>query len=185
MFVFASGWLVFEHKFTNDRQAERRFCRLGICDIDSVMAAQIATQDGNAAALRQAELVEAVRRDAASPGRWSDLGESMFKSGRIEQARQRFSNALALGPNVPPILLQAADFYHGVGEDNRALELATRALVKTAVYENATFDWFAGAKLSVAELLSRGLPQDPRIFRAYFLHLMESRDAAAVAKAWE
>ena len=110
----------------------------------------------------------------------------MLRSGQVEQARHCFSNALALGPNTPPVLLRAANFYHDVGEHERALAQASRVLEQTDVYDDVIFDWYREKKMPVAELLDDGLPSAPRVSQAYLRYSIRARnvDAAGVAWTW-
>jgi O-antigen ligase len=185
LIVYAPAWILFETAFRSDLQAERRFCRFGICDTDSVLAARTLEKGGNVAAVPPAELLEAIRRDAAAPSRWCDLGEAMLRSGRVQQARDCFSTALALGPDVPPILLRAAKFYHGLQEKQRALEQTSRVLEKTAFYDAFIFDWYSEKKEPVTAILTWGLPGGPRATQAYLGYLMALDNRADAAKVWD
>jgi O-antigen ligase len=184
LIVFAAGWLAFEAKYSGDQGAERWFCRFGICDIDSVLTAESIAKAGNFATARQTTLLEAVRRDPANPERWADLGEARLNSGEITQARPCFLNALALGPNVPPILMRAAGFYQSTGETGRALELLRHALAQTQIYVTPIFEWLEFAKVPTEEVLAHVLPHYPRFFRAYLLYRRNTDDASGAAQVW-
>ena len=184
LIAFAAGSLFFESKARPSAQTELWFCRFGVCDIDSVLAAETAVPSGPPKVASLSTLLEAVRRDPASPGRWSDLGEAFYGAGQTEQARRCYTSALALGPNIPPILLGAAQFNQKLGEENRALELASSALAQTNIYTNAIFDWFEAAKLPVSHILARGLPQNPSIYRAYLRHVRGAREAPETKQVW-
>jgi hypothetical protein len=56
--AYASAWLLFNTAFESDRKAERRFCRFGICDTESVLAVET-VQHANVAP--QSALIEALR----------------------------------------------------------------------------------------------------------------------------
>src|SRR5207244_5027434 len=124
--VYAPASILLATAFRGDVRAERQFCRFGICDTDTVLDAQKQAHGGIVAAMPLPVLLEAVRRDPAAPRRWCDLGEAMSKAGRLEQARNCFSTALALGPDIPPVVLIVAYFYYDVGESKRALAQASR-----------------------------------------------------------
>jgi O-antigen ligase len=183
LIAYSTGWLVYEFKFQGQPEAERSFCRFGICDIDSVLAAETAAREGNIRPASPSTLREALRRDPSAPGRWFDLGESLNRSGQAEQARLCFAKALALGPNTPPILLGAAQFYQQAGDENQALDLTSRALARTVVYAFPVFDWFEAAKLPVPDILSH-LPPDPNIYRAYLRYLESTGEMAGAKLTW-
>ena len=182
--VFATGWLVYEAKFRGISEAERWFCRFGICDIDSVLAAETAAPQKNPEPALQPTLWEAVSRDPSTPGRWSDLGDSLYRSGQLDKARRCFSNALALGPHVPPILLDAAEFYQQIGEEDHALELTSRALAQTVVFASPIFDWFEAAKLPVPHVLAHGLPQQADVYRAYLRFVKDHGETGGTKEIW-
>ena len=184
LLVYAPAWIVFETAFRSDPRAERMFCRFGICDTDANLAAQKLEHGGIISAVPTAELVEAVRRDTATPYRWCDLGEAMLRSGRKMEARYCFSTALALGPNIPPALLRAADFYQGQQERQRALEETSHILRMTEAYDNLIFDWYTTKKLASADILSHGLAGGPRVAQAYVRYLMDSSNVGDAQGAW-
>jgi len=185
LLAFSIGSLVFIAKFSTDAQAERRFCRFGICDIDSVLAAQSGVEGGSFAGAPQPLLTEAVWRDPSAPGRWSNLGQALAARGQIEQARKCFANALRLGPNVPPLLLAAAKFYEKTGDHANALKIAARALSRTEVYRTIVFDWLASTKIPVDEVLAEVLPPDPQVFRSYLANEIKSENPVGAAKTWQ
>jgi O-antigen ligase len=182
--MYAPASILLATAFRGDLQAERQFCRFGICDTDAVLEAQKQAHGGIVAAVPIPVLLEAVRRDPAAPRRWCDLGEAMSRAGRMEQARNCFSTALALGPDIPPVLLRAAYFYYDVGESERALAQTSRVLEKTATYDNTIFDWYGGKEMPVGEVLGHGLPSAPRASQEYLRYLMRTRRFADAATAW-
>ena len=182
--VYAPASILAATAFRGNLQAERHFCRFGICDTDAVLDVQTDEHRGTVGAVPIVDLLEAVRRDPASPQRWCDLGEAMLRSGRVEQARHCFANALALGPNIPPVLLRAAHFYHDVGEHERALAQTSRVLEQTDAYDDVIFNWYGEKNMPVAELLADGLPSAPRVPQAYLRHSIRTRNFGDAATAW-
>jgi hypothetical protein len=85
----------------------------------------------------------------------------------VEEARYCYSNALALSPEIPPVLLRSAKFYHAVRADEVALKLGARLLEKSEVYRASMFDWYRDQKFSVNDVLCRGLPQGPTAAQSY------------------
>ncbi|HSP69139.1 MAG TPA: O-antigen ligase family protein, partial [Bryobacteraceae bacterium] len=176
--VYASGWLVLQHSFLSDPQAESWFCRFGICNMNGYLF------PADPDTVRQAYLLESVRRYPASPDRWTALGKAMWRSGQIERARQCFSNAVALGPNRIGTLYTFADFYHSLGEDGLALEQTSRALQSTKELDQFFFDWFKTEKIPMSEIFSRGLPPDARVFRNYLRYMLNSKNVEGAGQVW-
>ena len=183
LLVYAPAWLEFRNRFRSDPRAEQRFCRFGICDSDAFLEAQIPNLSVSTSFAPVNALLETLRRDPASPGRWRHLAEALLMSGHVEQARYCFSTALALGPDTPPMLLSAADFYAGLGEKRRALALVSFVLEETSGYDDDVFGWFKINNITGREMLS-AMPPGPRASRACLRHLMVDRNAADAAIAW-
>jgi O-antigen ligase len=172
--VYASASILLETRFHGDERTEALLCRFGVCDTDSIVAAET-----------KAEYLKALRREPAAPHRWCDLGDAMLASGSPEQARYCFSNALALGRNVPPVLIRAAQFYHAVGENERALEQTSRVLEKSTSDDSLVFDWYTAEKVPVAEVLTNGLPGGPRSAQAYLRYLAKLGRFTEAAQVWQ
>jgi O-antigen ligase len=170
--VYAPVRMLFESQFRSDSRAESLFCRFGICDTDAVMTAQTLAHGGHAGAVPAVELFKALRRDPNDPARWCDAGDAMLRAGRAADAQYCYSQALTLGPHIPPVLMQAADFYYGVHQTGRALQQISRILADTDADDDSIFGWYARKKLPVSEVLAHGLPPGPRAATAYMRDLM-------------
>ena len=97
--IYSVAWLLFFHGFDSDKQAERIFCRFGVCDPTAMMNIDSATY-GKTLTMSSNELIERLRRDPAAPNRWEDLGDALQRDGRTSSARDLFPGAI-LGPNLP------------------------------------------------------------------------------------
>jgi O-antigen ligase len=166
--VHASVALLYLNFFRGDPRAERVFCRFGICDGDEALAALQRQHNGTTiSAVPLADLMEYLRRDAAGPNRWCDVGASMQKAGRTAEARYCFSRAVALGERIPSTLYCAADFHFDVGETEEGLHLMARALAGDATYDWPVFANYEERQIRLDEVLRFGLPDDPRVSRSY------------------
>lgn len=172
LIVYAPVRMLFDSQFRSDSRAESLFCRFGICDTDAAIAGQTLAHGGHAGAVPAAELIKALRRDPNAPARWCDAGEAMLRAGRPADAEYCFSQALALGPHIPPILMQAADFYYGSHQTNRAMVQMSRVLADTDTYDDLVFAWYREKKLPVSEVLAHGLPPGQRAPEAYMRNLI-------------
>jgi len=185
LLIYAPAWILLEGKFQDDPQAEKRFCRFGVCDTDAMIASETAKHGGNVADVPTVALFEALRRDSAAPLRWCDLGDALLKSGRVEQAGSCFSNALRLGPNIPPVQFRAANFYSSTQDRERELEQAASILKESALYDSQIFYRYGEEKIPVAEVLSKGLPKDQRAAQSYLHYLMQLKNVADAMTVWD
>ena len=183
LLVYAPAWLVFRNRFRTNPRVEQRFCRFGICDTNAFLTAQLPSPRATTSFAPVSALLEALRRDPASPNWWRHLAEALLMSGRVGQARYCFSTALALGPYTPPMLLAAADFYTSLGEKQRALKLASQVLEKTSGYDNEVFGWFKINNITGSEILS-AMPPGPRASRACLRRLIAGHNAADASIVW-
>ena len=166
LIVYASGWIVFETKYRNDPRAEIAFCHFGICGTETVFADEL-DQQPDPATTPLASLIEAVKREPAAPHRWCDLGDGLVRAGRIDDARYSYTTALALGPQIPPILFREVGFYHVLQDNQHALELGARLAQKSDIFRPLLLDWYRDQDISVSDVLNRGLPPDPLPMQAY------------------
>ena len=183
--IYASASILLEAKFTGDPRAEARFCRFGVCDTAAMMASETAKHGGSAASVPESELLTALRRDPDAAFRWCDLGEARLKLGRVEQARECFSTALALAPEIPPMQLRAANFYFDIHDEARGLAQTRRILANSAVYDSAIFDRYGLEKMAAAKVLSSGLPRSPRAWQSYLRYVVSLDKFGDAATVWD
>ncbi|HLX43907.1 MAG TPA: O-antigen ligase family protein [Bryobacteraceae bacterium] len=165
--LYAPAWIFFETSRRNDLRVESWFCRFGICYTEQT---PLRRESGS---ISEAELLDALRRDAASPGRWCDLGEARLKSAHLDEAKYCFSTGLSLAPYVPAILMRAARFYNGTHDTSDALRQTSRILERTDAYDDSIFAWYAQNRIPLENILGQGLP-DGRSAKAYLRSLYTS-----------
>jgi O-antigen ligase len=185
LIVYPSAWILFESEFRSDLQAESIFCRFGICDTDAVVTRQALDHGGKVAGVSPPVLLKALRRDPNEPNRWCDAGAAMLQVGHSAAAEYCFSEALALGPNIPPILMKVGDFYYSLRHTNRSLEQRSHILKETDAYDAAIFDWYTDRKIPVSEVLAHGLPSGGRAAEAYLRYLMNGDHATDAVDVWK
>jgi O-antigen ligase len=160
LILYAPGWIFFETSRRNGLRVESWFCRFGICYTDQSPPAR------DPGSMSDADLLDALRRDAAAPNRWCELGESRLKSGRLDQAGYCFSTALTLAPYIPAILMRAAGFYDSIHDTGQALRQTSRILGNTGAYDDQIFAWYAQKNIPLDRILAGGLP-DGRSAKAF------------------
>jgi len=183
--LYSAAWILFVTAFRSDLQAESWFCRFGICDTDAVVTRQVLDHAGEIASVSPSILLKALRRDPSEPNRWCDAGAAMAKTGQYAAADYCFSKALTLGPNLPPILMRAADFYYSLRHTHHSLELRSHILKETDSYDASIFDWYAEKNLPVSEILSHGLPLDRRAAGAYLRYLISGDHVDDAIPVWD
>ncbi len=181
--LYAPVRIVFDSQFRSDLQAESVFCRFGICDTDAVITAQKLAHGGQAAAVPVPVLLSALGRDPNGPTRWCDAGDALLRAGRDTDATYCYKQALELGPHIPTVLMQAADFYYATHQTRTAITQMTRVLADTDAYDDFVFDWYTAKKLPVSEVLADGLPPGGRAASAYLRYLLAT-DGKGMEETW-
>src|SRR5437762_7657711 len=100
-------------RYRVDPALEQSVCRSLACSDELLLgsADRFASGGQQDRAVALANLQEALRRNVASPYRWCDVGEALLAAGRIKEARYCVVRAVELGPQIPPVLWRAAQFY--------------------------------------------------------------------------
>jgi tetratricopeptide (TPR) repeat protein len=182
--LYASAHLIFDRSFRNNQRAERVFCRFGICNSDEILSALVAQHGDDPSLVPISQLQEFQRRDPAGPNHWCDLGVFMKRVGREADARECFSRALNLAPRMPLILYRAAVFHFSMGENEKALDLMSRALASDPGYDPTVFGEYADRKVSVKEILQYGLPPIPSSWQSFLRFEMQGKKIADAATVW-
>ncbi len=130
-------------------------------------------------------LAEALRRDPANPFRWADLAEMLDELEQLDKAGYCFTQAVQLGPNIPPVLVRAANFHFARRDRSAAMENTRRVLALVPHYDSWVFGAYHRQGIPVTEALSAGLPADKRARQAYTRHLMRTATHKDVALSWE
>jgi O-antigen ligase len=184
LFCYAPLWIVFTAVFSSNLHAESVFCQIGICDTGAVVTAQTIAHGGQVTAVPAPILAHALRRDPNLPGRWCDLGDSLARAGDTAGAAYCYTHALNLGPDIPPILMRAAGFYHSLHEDDHALPQFARVMGLTATYDPVIFDWFQDQHIPLPLILTWGIDGNQRAAQAYLSHLIDLDQMSDALEAW-
>jgi O-antigen ligase/tetratricopeptide (TPR) repeat protein len=182
--LYASGWLAFIHAPKFDANYEKSFCRFGICNSQAVLDVLQAQCGGDVACVPSDRLTELLVRDPAGPYNWCDLGESLEKAGRTDDARLCFDRALALAPRIPDILSRAARFHFRLAENKKALGLMAGALEGDSDFNTEVFEEYEKRRIPVEDVLRFGLPSEPTILDAYLRAQIKQERVAEAITVW-
>ena len=186
--LYCSGALVFFTWYSDDPEVEQFLCRFYLCDNERLLDwAYEHLWEGDPQSLEWAVSAyqESLRRDPASPFRWCDLGEALKRRGDLPRAKYCFERGVELGPSSPPVLLRAAYFHFGAGQQSRALKLTARILTLVRRYDAIIFGLYSRLGIGIADVLGDGMPKDPEAAQPYFSYLLQAGDGADLAQAWE
>lgn len=142
---------------------------------------------GSGAQQRSTELLrQALSGDPASPYRWCALGEAEADAGDQAAARQCFRRAVELGPNIPPVLMRAANYLFAEGDRREAMRHTRRVLELARAYDSAIFSTYERMGVSADEAIREGLPDVREARIGFFKYLVGrgARSEAAVAWKW-
>jgi hypothetical protein len=131
-----------------------------------------------------ADFREALRRDPASPYRWTDLAEALLHENNISGAQYCISQAIFLGPNVPAILLRAVNVEWLIGKPDLALTYSRHILDVTAHFDSLVFRSYDRMGLTMEQVLNRGLSGGGRPAQSYFRYLLVTNRMANLKAAW-
>ena len=172
--AYSAAALIFDAKTASNERADSAACRYLPCgDHLPAQARKTAWQPLSAGVSASLPgFREALRRDPASPYRWSDLAEAYLQAGLEEDARHCFRQAVRQGPHIPSILLRAANFHFMTGERQAALELGARCLAAFRDFDEVIFHQYLRMGGGTSDILRYGIPPEHPATRSFFRFLM-------------
>jgi hypothetical protein len=148
-------------------------------------AERLLDRDGRAAHGEATALLrEALARDPASAYRWCRLGEALEESGQHRIARYCFLRATELGPNLPPVLMRAANFHFAAGATAEGLACTRRILALVRDYDAVIFGTWSRLEVPEEEVFAHGFPPVRGARAAYFRQVLSGDSTAAAARRW-
>jgi hypothetical protein len=127
---------------------------------------------------------DALKSNAASPYRWCDLGEALLDAGQPEIGRRCLLRAVELGPQMPQILLRAANFHFRLGSPDQAIRYSARVLALVPNYDSVIFNSYSRMGVGTEAVLDHGLPRDARAVQAFFRYTLSAGTPGEAATAW-
>ena len=172
--AYSAAALIFDARTASNERADSAACRYLPCgDRLPAQARSTAWQPLSAGVSASLPAFrEALRRDSASPYRWSDLAEAYLQAGLEEDARYCSRQAVRQGPHIPSILLRAANFHFMTGERQAALELGARCLAAFRDFDEVIFHQYLRMGGGISDILRYGIPPEHPAARSFFRFLM-------------
>src|ERR1700688_651193 len=116
-------------------RSEVRLCGVGLCRSDQMFASI------DAQGITPVSLSMLLDQDSSNPLVWCSYGQALEREGKIEQASAAFDQAILLGPNMPPVLMRAANFAFAHGKRPQAWSLSRRILDRTSAFDQILFSY--------------------------------------------
>lgn len=129
-------------------------------------------------------LRDALARDPAGAYRWCRLGEALEEGGERHGARYCFLRAAELGPNLPPVLMRAANFHFAAGATADGLACTRRILALVRDYDAVIFGTWSRLGVPQEDVFARGFPPVRGVRSAYFRHVLSGGSAPDAARCW-
>jgi hypothetical protein len=116
--------------------------------------------------------------DPANPYRWAELGEYFTAEERYPEAARAFDRAVELGPNIPPVLMRAVNFYVLQEKGDKVADSGKRILDLTPEFDEIVFVDFA--RMGIAN----GIPAEARPARAWMRWLLVNGKPEELLAGW-
>jgi tetratricopeptide (TPR) repeat protein len=162
-------------------------CHSIVCPDDLLLesAERMIRGDRRNIPLGLATLQETLRRNPASPQRWSEFGETLVKAGKRSEAEYAFRRAVDLGSQSPPVLWRAGLFYLRNKQERHGMELMARLLDLAPEYRTVVFNLYLFYQSDVCDALEFGITRQSRLGQDYFRYLLKRASEEDINKAWE
>ena len=189
LILYGSAGVALYSVYPEDIKLERFLCRYFlVCDsdrqvrwaYDQLLSTEPGAQD---AAVETFE--EVLRRDPANAYRWCDLGNALHRTGDLERSRYCFEQAVSFAPNIPPILLQAGNYYFATGDAEAVLKVLSHVLKLVREFDETIFNIYRRMEISTEDVLRVGVPPEPEAARAYFRFKLQREAGANLDEVWQ
>ena len=127
---------------------------------------------------------QVLRRDPSAPSAWLWAAEAMDLAGRTDAAEYCVEQAVEKGPNIPPVLMTAANYYFSNGKNAEAMALTSRILALTSQYDEAIFSMYRRLGIDLVYSLAGGVPNSDRAYRSYLVYKLQYGTPADAQLLW-
>jgi hypothetical protein len=153
-------------------------CRQGFCRIDQVIDA-MSSPEG-----RSTSFASLVLEDASNPFVWCTYADSLALNGERDKARAAFDTAVALGPDIPPVLMRAANFDFTHDRMDEEISLSNRILRETDAFDQVLFSYLTHSGLESSRYVDRAIPKLPRPAQSWLTWLRSHGSDEQVRETW-
>jgi hypothetical protein len=157
---------------------DSRACKAGACRIDQIVNVMSSSEGA------PTNFASLVSEDPANPFAWCTYADYLSLSGRPDEASAAFDHAIDLGPNMPPVLMRAANFDFTHGRVERALPLSNRILADTPAFDEILFSYLTHTNLAMAQVLGAAIPASPRPAQAWLAWIAANGSDSDVSDTW-
>jgi hypothetical protein len=157
---------------------DSRACKVGACRIDQIVNVMSSSEGA------PTNFASLVSEDPANPFAWCTYADYLSLSDRPDEASAAFDHAIDLGPNMPPVLMRAANFDFTHGRVERALPLSNRILADTPAFDEILFSYLTHTNLAMAQVLGAAVPASPRPAQAWLAWIAANGSDSDVSDTW-
>jgi hypothetical protein len=154
-----------------------RLCSDGFCRFDQILSSMSPTGDAT-------QLAALANEDPANPFVWCAYGEFLDSRGDFRKASAAINHAVALGPDMPPVLMRAANFAFTHNQPSEGFALAKRILSETDGFDQILFSYLTHSGTPSASLLGVAVPALPRPARSWMAWLGSHGSDVDVVETW-
>jgi hypothetical protein len=127
-------------------------CKQGLCRLDQIVDV---TSSPESVSTNFASLVI---EDASNPFVWCAYADSVALKGEWDKASAAFVHATSLGPNMPPVLMRAANFDFTHGRLSDGLVLSNQILRNTDAFNEVLFSYLTHSGIRLDRILGTAIP---------------------------
>lgn len=157
---------------------DSRACKLGACRIDQIVNVMSSSEGA------PTNFASLVSEDPSNPFAWCTYADYLSLSGRPDEASAAFDHAIDLGPNMPPVLMRAANFDFTHGRVESALPLSNRILADTNAFDEILFSYLTHTNLAMAQVLGAAIPTAPRPAQAWLAWIAANGSDSDASDTW-
>jgi hypothetical protein len=153
-------------------------CRQGFCRIDQEIDALSSPEGGST------KFGSLVLLDASNPFVWCTYADSLASGGERDKASAAFDTAVTLGPNMPPVLMRAANFDFTHDRIDEVISLSNRILRETDAFDQVLFSYLTHSGLEASSYVDRAIPKAPRPAQSWLAWLGVHGSDEQVRETW-
>ncbi len=157
---------------------DSRLCDAGFCRFDQIF------RRIDAQGMNLANVAKLIDQDPMNPLVWSAYAELLAAQGQPDAAAQNFAHAVSLGPGMSPVLMRAANFDFAYGRMDHGISMAHEILMQTDAFDQILFADLMHSGVPVSGVLSRAIPAQPRVARAWLAWVCVHGTAEDLSATW-